>query len=80
MIWVATVLRFSLVCCVRPVEAMCWADTLVHPIEAEDHGIGLIRFENGAMGQLKLVGPSVVEWTYEMRCQVLKVPFGLTIG
>ena len=36
---------------VRPVEAMCWADTLVHPIEAEDHGIGLIRFENGAMGQ-----------------------------
>ena len=39
---------------VRPVEAMCWADTLVHPIEAEDHGIGLIRFENGAMGQFEV--------------------------
>ena len=33
---------------------MCWADTLVHPVEAEDHGIGLIRFENGAMGQFEV--------------------------
>ena len=33
---------------------MCWADTLVHPIDAEDHGIGLIRFENGAMGQFEV--------------------------
>lgn len=38
----------------RPVEVMCWADTLVHPIEAEDHGIGLIRFENGSMGQFEV--------------------------
>jgi predicted dehydrogenase len=35
-------------------EAMCWADTLVHPIEGEDHGIGLIRFENGAIGQFEV--------------------------
>ena len=39
---------------ILPVEAMCWADTLVHPIDAEDHGIGLIRFENGAMGQFEV--------------------------
>ncbi|MGB4398310.1 MAG: Gfo/Idh/MocA family oxidoreductase, partial [Daejeonella sp.] len=26
---------------IRPVEVMCWADTQVHPIEAEDHAIGL---------------------------------------
>ena len=39
---------------IRPIEAMCWADTLVHPIDAEDHGIGLIRFENGAMGQFEV--------------------------
>jgi len=38
----------------RPVEVMCWADTLVHPIDAEDHGIALIRFENGAMGQFEV--------------------------
>ena len=39
---------------IRPVEVMCWADTLVHPVEAEDHGIGLVRFENGAMGQFEV--------------------------
>jgi predicted dehydrogenase len=38
----------------RPVEVMCWADTLVHPVEAEDHGIVLIRFENGTMGQVEV--------------------------
>jgi predicted dehydrogenase len=38
----------------RPVEVMCWADTLVHPIEAEDHAIALIRFESGAMGQIEV--------------------------
>lgn len=37
----------------RPVEVMCWADTQVHPIEAEDHGIGLVRYENGAVGQFE---------------------------
>jgi predicted dehydrogenase len=39
---------------IRPVEVMCWADTLVHPVEAEDHGIGLIKFENGSMGQFEV--------------------------
>ena len=38
----------------RPVEVMCWADTLVHPIDAEDHAIALIRFESGAMGQFEV--------------------------
>ena len=38
----------------RPLEVMCWADTLVHPVEAEDHGIGLIRFESGAVGQFEV--------------------------
>lgn len=38
----------------RPLEVMCWADTLVHPIDAEDHGIGLIRFASGAMGQFEV--------------------------
>jgi predicted dehydrogenase len=39
---------------VRPVEVMCLADTLVHPIAAEDSGIGLIRFENQAVGQFEV--------------------------
>jgi len=39
---------------IRPVEVMCWADTLVHPIDAEDHGIGLIKFANGAVGQFEV--------------------------
>lgn len=43
---------------IRPVEVMCWADTLVHPIAAEDNGIGLIRFENGAIGQFE------VSWSF----------------
>jgi predicted dehydrogenase len=42
----------------RPVEAMCWADTLVHPIPAEDNAIALIRFESGAVGQFE------VSWTF----------------
>ncbi|MBK8048333.1 MAG: Gfo/Idh/MocA family oxidoreductase [Anaerolineales bacterium] len=42
----------------RPVEAMCWADTLVHPIPAEDNAIALIRFESGAIGQFE------VSWTF----------------
>jgi predicted dehydrogenase len=42
----------------RPVEVMCWADTLVHPIEAEDNGIAMIRFESGAIGQFE------VSWTF----------------
>ena len=43
---------------VRPVEVLCTADTLVHPIAAEDSGIGLIRFENKAIGQFE------VSWTF----------------
>jgi len=43
---------------VKPVEVMCTADTLVHPIEAEDSGIGLIRFENRSIGQFE------VSWTF----------------
>jgi predicted dehydrogenase len=42
----------------RPLEAFCWADTLVHPIEAEDNAIALIRFESGAIGQFE------VSWTF----------------
>lgn len=43
---------------IKPVEVMCWADTQVHPIEAEDHAIGLVRYENGAIGQFE------VSWTF----------------
>ena len=39
---------------VRPMEVMCWADTLVHPIEVEDSAIGLIRYETGAIGQFEV--------------------------
>ncbi|MDZ7725294.1 MAG: Gfo/Idh/MocA family oxidoreductase [candidate division KSB1 bacterium] len=39
---------------VRPVEVMCTADTKVHPIEAEDFAICLIRFENEAIGQFEV--------------------------
>jgi predicted dehydrogenase len=42
----------------RPVEVMCWLDTLVHPIEAEDNAIALIKFESGAIGQFE------VSWTF----------------
>ena len=38
----------------RPVEVMCTADTLVHPIDAEDQAIGLIRYESGALGQFEV--------------------------
>jgi predicted dehydrogenase len=39
---------------VKPVEVMCWADTQVHPIDAEDHSIGLVRYANGAVGQFEV--------------------------
>jgi len=39
---------------IRPVEVMCWADTQVHPIDAEDHAVGLVRYENGAIGQFEV--------------------------
>lgn len=43
---------------IRPIEVMCWADTQVKPIDAEDHAIGLIKYENGAMAQFE------VSWTF----------------
>jgi predicted dehydrogenase len=42
----------------RPVEVICWADTLVHPISAEDNAVCLIRFDSGAVGQFE------VSWTF----------------
>jgi len=42
----------------RPVEVMAWADTLVHPIAAEDNAIVLIRYESGAIGQVE------ASWTF----------------
>jgi predicted dehydrogenase len=38
----------------RPVEVMCWSDTLVHPIDAEDNAIALVKFESGAIGQFEV--------------------------
>lgn len=43
---------------IRPVEVMCWADTQVKPIDAEDHAIALVKYENGAIGQFE------VSWTF----------------
>lgn len=43
---------------IRPIEAMCWMDTQVHPIEAEDSAVGLVRYENGSIGQFE------VSWTF----------------
>jgi predicted dehydrogenase len=42
----------------RPVEVMCWSDTLVHPIDAEDNAIALIKFDSGAIGQFE------VSWSF----------------
>jgi predicted dehydrogenase len=42
----------------RPVEVMCYTDTLVHPIEAEDNAIALVRYGSGAIGQFE------VSWTF----------------
>lgn len=43
---------------IRPLEVVCWADTQVHPIETEDHAIGMVRYQNGAIGQFE------VSWTF----------------
>ena len=43
---------------IKPIEVMCWADTQVKPIDAEDHAIALVKYENGAIGQLE------VSWTF----------------
>ena len=39
---------------IKPVEVMCWAETQVKPIEAEDHAIALIKYENGAVSQVEV--------------------------
>jgi predicted dehydrogenase len=38
---------------VRPVEAVCWGATQVHPIEAEDSVVGLVRYASGAVAQFE---------------------------
>jgi len=43
---------------IKPIEVMCWADTQVKPIKAEDHAIGLVKYANGAIGQFE------VSWTF----------------
>lgn len=43
---------------VKPLEVMCWADTLAHPIDAEDNAVGLVRYASGAIGQFE------VSWTF----------------
>ncbi len=43
---------------VKPVEVMCWADTRVHPIDAEDNAVALVKYENGAIGQFE------VSWSF----------------
>lgn len=39
---------------IRPVQVMCWAATQVHPIAAEDHAVGLVKYSNGAIGQFEV--------------------------
>jgi len=43
---------------IRPTEVVCWGATQVHPIDSEDHAIGLVRYENGAIGQFE------VSWSF----------------
>jgi len=43
---------------VRPVEVVCWGATQVHPIEAEDSAVGLVRYANGALAQFEAA------WTF----------------
>ena len=43
---------------VRPLEVVCWGDTQVHPIDAEDHAVGLVRYASGAVAQFE------VSWTF----------------
>ena len=39
---------------IKPVEVMCWAATQVHPIDAEDNAVGMVKYANGAMGQFEV--------------------------
>lgn len=38
---------------VKPLEVMCWAATQFHPIDAEDHAVGLVKYASGAIGQFE---------------------------
>ncbi|HTD97711.1 MAG TPA: Gfo/Idh/MocA family oxidoreductase [Mucilaginibacter sp.] len=39
---------------IRPVSVMCWAATQVHPIDAEDNAVGMVKYANGAIGQFEV--------------------------
>jgi predicted dehydrogenase len=56
---------------VKPLEVMCWADTQVKPIEAEDHAIALVKYASGAIGQFE------VSWSFrggmDLRDEVMGV-------
>ncbi len=39
---------------IKPVEVMCWAETQVKPIEAEDNAIALVKYESGAVSQIEV--------------------------
>ena len=43
---------------VRPIDVVCWGATQVHPIEAEDSAVGLVRYTSGALAQFE------VAWTF----------------
>jgi predicted dehydrogenase len=43
---------------IKPIEVLCWSATQVKPIDAEDNAIGLVKYENGAIGQFE------VSWTF----------------
>ncbi len=43
---------------IKPVEVMCWADTRMHPIDAEDNAVGLVKYANGTIGQFE------VSWSF----------------
>jgi predicted dehydrogenase len=43
---------------VRPLEVVCWGATQVHPIEAEDSVVGLVRYASGALAQFEAA------WTF----------------
>jgi predicted dehydrogenase len=42
----------------RPLDVTCWAHTQVPPIDAEEHAVGLLRYDSGAIGQFE------VSWTF----------------
>lgn len=61
---------------IKPLEVMCWGDTQVHPIEAEDSAVGLVRYANGAVAQFEVAWTFREEWTCAMRSRAPKAPSG----